>query len=149
MKLTIVYLVLTIPLIFSDCKKLSNSGDGNLQGTWNFSGYSGGFAGRPFIPVSSEGPYIQIQDSQLLITDGAGYAEKCMHFMLTIDSTGNSSVIIGILTLSDTSFMLPMPDRLQYTFSLKNNLLSLTPLECDDCYTYSYKLIPASFMWCN
>jgi len=149
MKPIAVFLALFISIIFSDCKKENDLPDRNLQGTWNFYGYSGGFANRPFTPVSSEGPYIQIQDSQFLITDGAVYARKCMHFILAKDRTGDSNSISGILTVSDTSFMLPMPDMTQYLFSEKNNFLSITPLECDDCFTYSYQLVPVSFMWCN
>jgi hypothetical protein len=140
-----------IALIFElgGCKKQNTATVADLNGTWNYSGYSGGFGGLQFTPVSSEGPYIQIKDSQFLITTGVGKSQKCMHFSPVKDSLSDLYQISGVLTVADTSFMFPQPSFSRFLLSLDHDQLSLSPLECSDCFTNTFRRINSTFKWCN
>ena len=93
MEFAIILLAACSPFIFLGCAKedvsYSNS-PVSLEGTWNYIGYSGGLGGFPFTPVNSEGPYIQLGGTQLIITYGNQGPQKCMQYQFQKDSVINS-----------------------------------------------------------
>ena len=149
MKPACIFIAIFFILITLSCKKETTFTITDLQGTWNYSGYSGGFAGMKFTPVNSEGPYIQIKDSSFFITYGEGYAQKCMHFTFLKDSSGTSNFLTGILTVSDTSFMLPAPDQTKYFLYLRQNNFSLYPYNSADAFEIYYAPSIKRFTPCN
>ncbi len=111
----------------------------NMEGTWSYIGYSGGFAGLRFTPVNSTGPYIQVNSASLLITLGNQASGKCMQYQFQADTSHNSYYqLTGLLTTSDTSYLLPMSDMKTYTVAIYNDTLTLYPTLCSDCFVSHY-----------
>jgi hypothetical protein len=141
MKLVIL-LAIFCSIIFTSCKKRDTENTNvptNIEGTWDYIGFSGGFAGIPFTSANAEGLYIQIQGSLLLVTYGIPGQQKCMEYQFKQDSIVSGGYeISGVLTTSDTSFMLPMPTMKDYRATLSHDTLRLYPVQCDDCFTTVY-----------
>jgi hypothetical protein len=129
-------------VVFISCRKdeVVNNTTTNIEGTWDYIGFSGGIAGVAFTSANAEGPYIQIKGSQLLVTYGIQGQQKCMQYEFKKDTLSNPSdyQITGLLTTSDTSFMLPMFDSKSYSVTLSNDTLTLYPTGCVDCFTTVY-----------
>jgi hypothetical protein len=142
----VISLALFCSIIFASCKKGDNANanlPANIEGTWDYIGFSGGLAGFPFTSANAEGPYIQIQGSLLLVTYGIQGQQKCMGYQFKQDSIVSGGYeVSGVLTTRDTSFMLPMPDLKDYRATLSHDTLTLYPLQCADCFTTVY--IPTS-----
>ncbi|MBS1948322.1 MAG: hypothetical protein JST47_11190 [Bacteroidetes bacterium] len=118
----------------------------NVEATWNYIGYSGGLAGFRFTAVPSQGPYLQFNDSGLIVSYGVQGKQKCMQFQFQKDSAvyGNYQ-LTGLLTTSDTSFMLPEPGMKTYYLALRNDTLTLYPQLCADCFVSHYALSAKHF----
>ncbi|HLK29719.1 MAG TPA: hypothetical protein VKT28_14170 [Puia sp.] len=129
-------------VILISCKKdeVVYNAPASIEGTWDYIGFSGGLAGIPFTSTNAEGPYIQINGSQLLVTYNIPGQQKCMEYQFKKDTLSNPSYyqITGVLTTSDTSFILPMSNIKTYSVTLSNDTLTLYPSGCADCFTTVY-----------
>ena len=128
-------------VVFVSCKKdelVSTNSTASVEGAWSYIGYSGGFAGLPFMSANSAGIYIQLKGTQFIITSGT--ASKCMEYQFKADSViGNSYYkLTGLLITSDTSIMLPMADVKTYNVYISNDTLTLYPSQCADCFNAIY-----------
>jgi hypothetical protein len=146
MKRRFCWMLLCFVAILS-CRRNMPLQTANLVGTWNYAGYSGGFAGFPFTPVKTQSPYLQFSNTSLLICDSSGKTKKCINYSLKTDSV-NANYISGTITFSDTFFLLPEPTEKKYFLELKNNRLSLYPQGWADAFSAYYTTVGKSFDWC-
>lgn len=145
-KLIFLGCLVALLLVSGRCKKQEASLPHLLRGTWKYVGYSGGFAGVSFTPVNVDGPYLKITPPGILVANQ--HDSKCMRFSFVEDSSSTQSRLIGTLNISDTSYLLQMPDETMYSIMMTADALTIYPKLCADCYSFTFSPVADSFKDC-
>ncbi len=143
MRLAIFFIAFLSTILISCTKdEISSSADitapTNIEGVWNYIGFSGSIAGIKFTPVNSGSFYIQVKDSQLILISAVQGMQKCGSYTFFPDATSSGNQLTGLLKISDTSIILPMAGIKDYRVTLLNDTLTLYPDKCDDCFVTVY-----------
>ncbi|WP_153796883.1 hypothetical protein [Foetidibacter luteolus] len=142
MKKLAVYILLTLTLGWVACSKDETNPTApapGVTGTWKYTGYSGGIAGRPFTEQDTVTYFIQFDQSRY--TSIRNGIQGCGTYSFEKDSAG-SEVRLGLLRLSGEA------GAEDFDVYRRNDTLSLYPHNMADAFSYHFSYSLKQFDWC-
>lgn len=127
-------------LIYGCTKESSVHVPEGITGTWKYAGYSGGFAGFPFMKNDTIETYLQLDTAQARILAHYDGKDVCTSYTFEGDSTGYN----GLLTTSDSLF-----STNQFDVHLLHDTLTLYPHGFVDAFTAYFLPVSKHFTWCD